>query len=272
MFTEKEKVLVQYQNSSNLEARIALHKRFSTAKHDYHAWLFDSFQIPENANVLELGSGSAKLWQVNQARIPVSWHITLSDISEGMLNDAKQNVSEIPANFSFQVIDAQEIPFEDRHFDVVMANSMLYHVPNVDKAIGEIRRVLKPDGRFYAATGGLTHMKELNDFIEEHLATRLSGKFVGTSNITANFALENGEAQLRHHFANVKLHVPPKSYLHVTETEPLIRHIQSMAGWFDLVGGASTDFVDTVLDDARKVIEKRLPFHISTSAGLFEAW
>lgn len=272
MFTEKEKILEQYQNSGNLEARIALHKRFATSKHDYHAWIFDHIQAPANANVLELGTGSGKIWQVNRERIPASWQITLSDISEGILNDARKNVADIARAFSFRVIDAQEIPLGDSSLDVVIANAMLYHVPNVRKALGEIRRVLKPDGRLYAATGGLTHMKELDDFVEEHMATQLPGVFNHMRGITEQFAVENGEAQLREHFANVTLHHPPNSYLHVTEAEPFMAYIMSMARWSELIEGTPKDLVDKVVRDARKIAEKKLPIHITTSGGLFEAW
>ncbi len=272
MFTDKEKVLEQYKNSSNLAARIALHEKFSTRKSVYHHWLFDHVHAPETARVLELGAGSAKLWQMNRERIPKGWKIILSDISEGMLTDAKRNVAEIPATFSFQGVDAQEIPFENNSFDVVMANAMLYHVPNVDKAISEVRRILKPHGHFYAATGGLTHMKELDDFVEEHMAAKLPGVFNHMSGITEQFALENGESQLSRHFDNVQIHLPPASYLHVTEAEPFIAYILSMARWSELVEGTSKDLVNEVVRDARRIAEKSLPIRIATSAGLFEAW
>ena len=124
MFTDKDKILEQYQNSSNLNAPITLHKRFSTAKHDYHSWIFDHIQAPVEAEVLELGTGSAKLWQVNRERIPQGWNITHSDISEGMLGDAKKNVTDISRDFSFQVVDAQQILFENSSFD--LSNSKSY--------------------------------------------------------------------------------------------------------------------------------------------------
>jgi ubiquinone/menaquinone biosynthesis C-methylase UbiE len=272
MFTDKEKVLEQYKSSSNLEARIALHERFSTRKGVFHAWLFDFIKAPDDAKVLELGVGSAKLWQVNRERIPHGWNITLSDISEGMLGDARKNVADIAASFSFRVVDAQAIPFEDSSFDLIMANHMLYHVPNVDKAISEIRRVLKSDGRFYGTTNSINHMKELDDFVEEHMAPQLPGVFDRLNTITTQFALENGEAQLSKHFANVKLHLPPPSYLHVTEAEPFMAYILSMARWSMLVEGTSKQQVDKVVAEARKIAEQKLPIRITTSAGLFEAW
>ncbi|MGL4609598.1 MAG: class I SAM-dependent methyltransferase [Trueperaceae bacterium] len=270
MFTDKNKIIEQYQNSNNLEVRIALHNRFSTAKQDYHAWLFEHIEAQEGANVLELGTGSAKFWQVNRERIPTSWRITLSDISEGMLKDAQKNVATIGRDFSFCLIDAQEIPLKDSSLDVVIANSMLYHVPNVDKAIGigEIRRVLKPAGRLYAATGGLI----LDDFATEHMASKLPGVFSHMSGITEQLALENSEAQLHPHFANVERHMPPKSHLHVTEAEPFIAYILSMVRWSELVEGTPKDVVDKVVSEAREIAKNNLPIHITTSVGLFEAW
>lgn len=272
MFTDREKVLEQYQSANNLNARIALHEKFDTRKGVFHAWLFDFVKAPEDASVLELGVGSAKLWQVNRERIPQNWSITLSDMSEGMLGDARTNVADIPARFSFQVVDAQQIPFEDSSFDLVMANHMLYHVPDTDKAISEIRRVLKPGGRFYAGTGGLTHMKELEDFVAEHMATKLFGVFTKMSSTVEHFALENGQEKLSKHFKNVKLHLPPPSHLHVTEAEPFMAYILSMARWSELIEGVSKKQVDEVVAEARKIAEKSLPIRITTSAGLFEAW
>jgi ubiquinone/menaquinone biosynthesis C-methylase UbiE len=272
MFTDREKVLEQYKNSNNLSARIALHQKFSTGKTDIHVWIFDQMQIERNARFLELGTGSAKFWRVNRERLPKGWTITLSDISEGMLGDAKKNVEDVPGAFSFQVVDAQAIPFEDSSFDLVMANAMLYHVPDVDKSISEIRRVLKPDGRFYAGTGGLTHMKELDEFVEEHMAPKLPGVFTGLGDITKQFALENGEEMLSKHFENVELHLPPKRYLHVTEAEPFIAYILSMARWSELIEGVSKQQVDEIVAEAREIAEKNLPIRITTSTGLFEAW
>jgi ubiquinone/menaquinone biosynthesis C-methylase UbiE len=272
MITDKERILEQYQNANNLSARIALHERFSTRKGVFHEWLFDHLKVPEQGRVLELGTGSAKLWQVNRERIPQGWTITLSDLSEGMLADAKKNVADIPHKFSFVQLDAQAISFDDASFDMVTANYMLYHVPDIDKALSEIRRVLKPDGRFYAGTGGLGHMKELDDFVEAHMAAKLPGVFERMDSVTGHFALENGAEKLGRHFASVKLHLPPESHLHVTEAEPFMAYILSMARWSALTKDVSKETVDEVVREARKIVEEKLPIHLTTSAGLFEAW
>src|SRR5262249_23168386 len=55
----------------------------------------------------------------------------------------------------------QDMPFADGKFDCVVANWMLYHVPEVDRGLAEIVRVLRPGGRLVAATSGFEHLGEL---------------------------------------------------------------------------------------------------------------
>ncbi len=151
----------QYNNAQKLGSRIQLHERFSTNTYDWQRWVFDHFNMPSQGNVLEIGCGPGMLWLKNADRIPELWNITLSDFSAGMLQEAQNNLRNIPHPFTFKVIDAQSIPFEDEHFDMIVANHMLYHVPDRAKALAEIRRILKPGGHFYAATNGKHHMQEM---------------------------------------------------------------------------------------------------------------
>lgn len=75
----------QYQDASNLNARIALHQRFGMARVPWHCWVFDQFTLPPDARVLELGCGPGQLWVQNLDRLPSGWHMTLSDFSLGMV-------------------------------------------------------------------------------------------------------------------------------------------------------------------------------------------
>ena len=85
----------QYKDSSNLDARVTLHKRFSTNPYSWMNWVFDSLlTLPEDATVLELGCGPAYLWKENLGRIPSGWRITLSDLSSGMLDVAWRNLKD----------------------------------------------------------------------------------------------------------------------------------------------------------------------------------
>ncbi len=73
----------QYKNAARLSARAYLHSAFSRNPYGWFKWLFDHYDLPPNARILELGAGAGWLWQGNAARIPAGWQITLSDFSTG---------------------------------------------------------------------------------------------------------------------------------------------------------------------------------------------
>ena len=96
----------------------------------------------------------------------------------------------------YQVADIQNIPYENSTFDMVIANMMLYHVPNLDRGLSEVRRVLKPGGSFYCATYGEHGIME---FINETL-----GEYSISGRIGKTFTLQNGGESLGKHFAQVE--------------------------------------------------------------------
>ena len=59
---------------------------------------------------------------------------------------------DVHEGFTFMQLDEQELPFADNHFDVVVSNHVIEHVPDAEKHLSEIRRVLKNDGLVYLAT------------------------------------------------------------------------------------------------------------------------
>ena len=134
----------QYQDASNLNARIQIHVLFSTNKYGWPQWVFDQFDLSPESRILELGCGSGRLWLENLHRIPEGWEITLSDFSSGMLQEARRNLRDSQRRFEFEVVDAQSIPFEGESFDAVIAKHMLFDVPDKTKAFSEMRRVLRP--------------------------------------------------------------------------------------------------------------------------------
>lgn len=205
----------QYQDSSNLEARAALHKRFRTAPRKWFDWYFDHLDLPASARVLEVGCGTGALWSENRVRIPATWVLTLTDFSPGMLVTAQR---AIPAA-RFVVTDAQALAFEWGEFDAVIANHMLYHVPDVPRALAEFKRVLKPRGKLFAATNGVNHLRELRALI---------GSVIGLSQpfLEMQFNLENGADYLAHYFSTIR-RFDFEDRLVVTEVEPLIAYAMS---------------------------------------------
>ena len=72
--TDQEYLLTsQYNNADNLNARIQLHKRFSTNRYDFSRWIFDHFTMAAQARIIEVGCGPGELWLNNMDRIPKDW-------------------------------------------------------------------------------------------------------------------------------------------------------------------------------------------------------
>jgi hypothetical protein len=61
----------QYRNADNLNARIAIHERFSTNPQGWFPWVWDILsELPAQADVLELGCGSGAIWTACPERVP----------------------------------------------------------------------------------------------------------------------------------------------------------------------------------------------------------
>jgi len=78
----------QYRAPDNLTARMALHKRFSTAPQGWPRWVFDQLGLTAGRRVLELGCGPGRLWIENAERLPHPLTLTLADQSLGMVREA----------------------------------------------------------------------------------------------------------------------------------------------------------------------------------------
>jgi ubiquinone/menaquinone biosynthesis C-methylase UbiE len=251
----------QYRDSSNLDARVVIHQRFSTNSYGWFQWVFDPlFKLPENAKILELGCGHGLLWRENISRIPMAWSITLSDLSPGMLDAAWRNLVVTGRAFQFKEIDAQSIPFQDETFDAVIANHMLQHVPDRPKAIAEIKRVLRPHGKLIATTIGKNHMLQLNDWLARGSGGRLSGMY------SLLFTLESGADQLKECFAHVSLS-RYQDNLEVTDVEPIIAYIRSGITASDL----REDELARLQSDLEKELREKGKIFIAKDSGLFEA-
>ncbi len=254
--TDQKNLLVQYADSSNLNARVQLHEKFSLNPRDFAHWLFEHIDLPATATVLEVGCGPGWLWRKNRERVPASWSIALSDFSPGMATEAQQRLKAIDITATSHVCDAQALPFPDRSFDAVIANHMLYHVPNLDRALGEFARVLKNSGTLYSATNGYRHLAEIDAL--------MSAAKPGTywrSRDKLGFSLDEGETDLSKHFGEVIRHDFPDEF-RVTQTAPLLQYIESSVP-------LANDFKTALQKLIESQIQERGHVYIGKHAGLF---
>lgn len=253
----------QYENASNISARIQLHQRFSTNKQGWFPWLYEQCHLQTGMEILEIGCGDGTLWTTNETHFPSDVHVTLTDISDGMLRDARRNIAltAIADAFSFCVADAHNLPFADNSFDVIVANHVLFYCEDLKTSCQELRRVLRPGGQLIASTYGEKHMQEVSD-----LVTSYDSRIVLSSDkLYHRFGMENGADILAPYFQTIKW-VAFDDSLVITEAEPLISYILSCHG-------NQNQYLPDRYSDFRSFVEKRTKngFSITKEAGVFLA-
>jgi len=210
----------QFSNDKNLAMRINFYKKYTTNKYKFADWLFDKYVFKENMKILELGCGNGSHWDGKVKTLPDGCCLVLSDFSDGMLELVKEKFAS-NTNVSIKKIDIQEIPFENETFDVVIANHMLFHVPNLGKALSEVKRVLKENGVFYSATDGNGGMRP---FLHKAIAQFDPKSTAFTEQLPFN--LQNGSEILSKYFENVQ-RFDYENTLAITDTQDLIEWLKS---------------------------------------------
>ncbi len=246
----------QYQTDEKLNTRISIHSRYSTNKQGFGNWITSHYRIRNGMSVLELGCGTGGMWAGRDETIRRCGRFVLSDLSEGMLQKAKETLRG-QTGIEYRIIDIQDIPFADHTFDAVIANMMLYHVPDLSKGLREAKRVLKTDGVFYCATYGENGMMEYiySLFADERIQYHVND----------SFTLQNGEKKLKSVFSDVRRFLYEDS-LEVTDAEDMVDYIFSLAGM--------TDLQKLPREKVRAVLERNMPdgiLHVPKEYGMFMA-
>ncbi|MGE9784242.1 class I SAM-dependent methyltransferase [Janibacter sp. G368] len=99
---------------------------------------------------LELGAGTG-FFSLNLKLAGLVDEVHVSDLSPGMVEAAKANARRLGFEIEGQVADAEALPYEDDSFDLVVGHAVIHHIPDVEGALREVVRVLKPGGRFVIA-------------------------------------------------------------------------------------------------------------------------
>ncbi len=256
----QETLSAQYKNSKNVETRIDLHNRFSHNSEGWFRWIYSKLPLSDNSCVLEVGCGNGQLWKENLPLLPKGARITLSDLSSGMLRNARELLKKADGHFSFEQFDLQEIPYAEKRFDLVIANHVLFYAKDREKALQEISRVLKNEGTFCCSAYGRQHMKEI-ELIAKEFDERIALSDVKLYDI---FGLDNGSEELSRSFGQVELH-RYEDHLLVNELRPLAEYIYSCHGnQMEYLTGRQEQFEHFL---SRKIGRKGL--YITKDAGIF---
>jgi SAM-dependent methyltransferase len=179
---DPELVRCQYASEDGLAVRRDFQRRFREGP-DAFDTAFEAVAEWQPRRVLEVGCGMGNF--AERVSRETSAEVVATDLSARMVELARER------GLDARVADVQELPFDDGEFDCAVANAMLYHVENLERALSELARVLEPGGKLVAVTIGEDHMAEV-------------WRLVGYQKAERPFSRENGAEQLARHFRSVQ--------------------------------------------------------------------
>jgi SAM-dependent methyltransferase len=190
----------QYRDSSRLARRADLHVKYGVSATPWFDWVARHLDLSAGDTVLEAGCGAGWLWEQSTVEVPAGVALMLTDLSTGMVDQA---VDRVASTGRFQSVvgrpaDLQAMPLADRTFDRIVANHMLYHLPDPNAGVSELARLVRTDGRVVVATNGRRHMRELS---------AIRGDVFDIERVDHTievFGTDVGFAILRDHFADVR--------------------------------------------------------------------
>lgn len=99
--------------------------------------------------VLDLAAGSGDLSLEFAKKVGGSGHVTMTDINAAMLEVGRKKLTNkgIVGNIDYAIVNAEELPYPDQHFDCISISFGLRNVTNKEQALTEMARCLKPGGR-----------------------------------------------------------------------------------------------------------------------------
>jgi SAM-dependent methyltransferase len=174
-------VRAQYATETGLEARRSAYK--NAVGPDARDVVVAAVAEVTPQRVLEVGPGPGELSERLARELGVT--VVAIDSSERMVELA------VSRGVDARLGDVQSLDLPAESFDCAIAAWMLYHVPDLDRGLAEISRVLRPGGRLVAVTNAVDHLLEV-------------WQLVGADHMPLPFGAENGEEALRRHFARVE--------------------------------------------------------------------
>lgn len=252
-FTDRRQLMTQsYKTQDKLNIRIRTHQRYTHPQVDFTSWVLDKIEWRGEETAVDIGCGSGMYAEPTCQRCR---RYIAGDLSIGMVRDL-----QLPG-LSRLNLDAQTLPLADNVADVVLANHMLYHVPDKGAALAEIARVLRPNGALIAATNSAGNMAELFDLRQQamqRLDLPLDPSFQ-RSPVADLFSLENGRSQLEKHFLHVERHDLPSALI-FPGPQPLLDYIGSSRDWYEALLPSHIAW-DDLLSQFRAILDEHFANH-----------
>ncbi|GAA2151369.1 class I SAM-dependent methyltransferase [Glycomyces lechevalierae] len=242
MTFDVERTMSNYRDTRNLKTRISIY--------DYRTPRIDPTDLaaelmPADPHlVLDVGCGSGRYVQRLRRDHPEAVVVGI-DAAPGMLAEVEPPI---------MVADAQAIPYPDASADAVLAMHMLYHVPDIAKAVAEFRRVLKPGGTLLVSTNVDTDKGAYFALMKRAFTKVLGPDAPPVDSVNVLFNSANAPGYLEAEFDSVES-FEDHGTVAVPEPGPLLAFIDSTRSFFDID--------DTAFDAIMAAIGEELDTHFA---------
>jgi ubiquinone/menaquinone biosynthesis C-methylase UbiE len=268
LYTDQPRLKTQaYANSNNLLARANIY-RYQQPHVDLVGWALDQLAWRGGERVLDVGCGPGQYLRRLAQRPRL--RLIAMDLSHGMLADLARDWGAAPLP-QRAVADVQALPLPDVSCDVALAMHMLYHVPDIERAARELRRVLRPGGVLLAVTNSEEHLAEFSDVMAASIAAISDAPPAKFSRWSSRFGLENGAPLLSSAFNRVERR-DVSSQLLIPEAAPILAYVESTRSITEpmLPEGTTWDMLRAeVQRRVAAAIAERGVFHVRTHTGMF---
>lgn len=226
MASEHQEDLVRkhYATDDPLRIRQDIHDRYTVPDRSFAEWVLERIPWQGGERFLDVGCGNGLYYTKMQAH-QHSFDYVGMDLLPTMIEN-----HPLYAEKRLTLADAQQLPFPDNSFDVVMANHMMHHIEDIDAAIVEFQRVLTPSGVLAVATNSMSTMPELQVLMRRAIVLLTREKSAATVRApempTDRFALENGVRVLSNHFFAIVRHDLP-SALVFPDVDPAMDYLET---------------------------------------------
>ena len=255
-------VTESYATDEPLSVRIETHRRYSVPAIDLPTWALDRHTWCGDETVLDIGTGTGQYLAPLRERAP-----------HGRILGSDLAARGVPGGAHLLNADAEALPLAEGSCDAIIASYVLFFVPDIPRAITEMRRVLRSGGALLAVTMASVYMDELHVAINTTLNKMGILRETRWGNVSKRFSLENGSVYLEPHFARITVH-RHESALVFPEAEPVLAYVTSSRDVIrdDLPPNRTWD---EFLAALRKVVEAEIAargeFRVSKAAGVLVA-
>jgi SAM-dependent methyltransferase len=208
----------QYGDAERLRVRYETHRLYSASPDNFRTWVIDHLDVRPGLGVLDVGCGPGTY---HSGLLALGARVAACDFSAGMLEEALAARRRNRYDVALAQATAEALPFGDATFERVMANHMLYHVPDIPRALREMRRVARAGARIVLATNS---GEKSRMFVLHEQAARDCG-FTPVEMASARFTLDDLPL-VQSVFPNARVFLKENAFV-FPSAEPALRYYAS---------------------------------------------